>query len=159
MTGAGKFELRFANVDCRLRVWVDDKAIDFGTDADYPFEAPSTYDKDDAAAEGWTKANDLDEPAAIEVTGGVTLSTIVLWRDTFYTHTDNHKILHNRKQPSEPPEKFAETFHVQPGHFLCFGDNSSQSYDGRGWGQVPERLMLGRAVFTFWPAKRIGFIR
>jgi signal peptidase I len=39
------------------------------------------------------------------------------------------------------------------------GDNSSQSSDGRMWGLVPERLMLGRAVFIFWPVERIGFIK
>ena len=30
--------------------------------------------------------------------------------------------------------------------------------DSRKWGLVPERLMLGKAVFVFWPALRIGFI-
>ena len=147
MTKAGTYALRFANVDCRLRVWVDGEAIDFGGQSDYPYELSEKPDKDDSTGEGWSKVNDIDEPAAIEVRGGVTLANIVLWRDTFYTHTPGHKTL----QP--------ETFFVQPGHFLCFGDNSSQSHDGRGWGLVPERLMLGRAVFTFWPFRRIGFIR
>ena len=80
---------------------------------------------------------------------GATIASIVLWRDTHYTHSDNHTAE-------------LDTFYVQPGHFLCFGDNSAQSHDGRGWGQVPERLMLGRAVFTFfpvWPVFRLGFIR
>jgi signal peptidase I len=39
------------------------------------------------------------------------------------------------------------------------GDNSTQSSDSRDWGTVPERSMLGRAVFTFWPYNRVGFIR
>ena len=55
------------------------------------------------------------------------------------------------------------TFYVQPGHYLCLGDNSAQSSDSRKWGAVPERLMLGKAVFVFWPAypppSRIGFIK
>ena len=147
MTKAGKHALRFANVDCRLRVWVDDVAIDFGNEADYAFEAPTVFENDDVHQEGWTKINDKNEPAAIEVRGGVTISSIVLWRDTHYTNAD----------AARPPR--LETIYVQPGHFLCFGDNSAQSHDGRGWGLVPERLMLGRAVFTFWPFKRIGFIR
>ena len=149
MTGAGKYDLRFANVDCRLRVWVDGKAIDFGTEADYAFESPTTFDPNDTKREGWTTANDIKEPAAIEVQGDATISKIVLWRDTHYTHSDN--------RTAE-----LDTFYVQPGHFLCFGDNSAQSHDGRGWGLVPERLMLGRAVFTFfpvWPVFRLGFIR
>jgi type IV secretory pathway protease TraF len=52
-----------------------------------------------------------------------------------------------------------DTYYVQPGHYLCMGDNSSQSSDGRMWGLVPDRLMLGRAVFIFFPFDRIGFIR
>ena len=62
------------------------------------------------------------------------------------------------------------TYFVQPGHYLCLGDNSAQSSDGREWGTVPERLMLGRAVFVFAPfldpnawllprLDRVGFIR
>ena len=146
MTKADTYDLRFANVDCRLRVWVDGKAIDFGSEADYPYEAPTTFENTDTKSEGWTTANDIKEPAAIEVQGGVTISSIVLQRDTYYTHLDSK-------------EAELDTFYVQPGHFLCFGDNSAQSHDGRGWGLVPERLMLGRAVFTFWPRSRIGFIR
>ena len=146
MTAAGTYDLRFANVDCRLRVWVDGTAIDFGGASEYPYEAPTTLDPADTKGEGWTTANDIKEPAAIEVEGDAAIANIVLSRDTYYTHSDN-------------PDKELDTFYVQPGHFLCFGDNSSQSHDGRGWGLVPERLMLGRAVFTFWPRKRFGFIR
>ncbi len=142
-------DLRFANIDCRLRVWVNGTAIDFGTEVDYAFESPTTFETNDSKREGWTTANDIKEPAAIEVQGDATIASIVLWRDTHYTHSDNHNAE-------------LDTFYVQPGHFLCFGDNSAQSHDGRGWGQVPERLMLGRAVFTFfpvWPVFRLGFIR
>jgi len=147
MTKAGQYALRFANVDCRLRVWVDDKAIDFGKESDYAYEAPKTFDNADSKHEGWTTANDINEPAAIEVQGNVTISNITLWRDTYYTHNE-----------SGPRGGDLDTYYVHPGHFLCFGDNSAQSSDGRTWGQVPERLMLGRAVFVFWPFARIGFI-
>lgn len=150
MTKAGLYNLRFANVDCRLRVWIDDKAIDFGKESEYAFDSSSTTfeEGDQKRKEGWTVANDIKEPAAIEVQGNVTVSKMVLYRDTYYTHPN-----------PETREAEFETFYVQPGHFLCFGDNSAQSYDGRGWGLVPERLMLGRAVFTFFPWSRIGFIR
>ncbi|MFI5107182.1 MAG: S26 family signal peptidase, partial [Terriglobales bacterium] len=33
--------------------------------------------------------------------------------------------------------------YVQPGHYLCLGDNSQQSSDSGDWGVVPHRLMLG----------------
>ncbi len=40
---------------------------------------------------------------------------------------------------------------MQPGHYMCLGDNSAYSSDSREWGVVPERLMLGKAVFVFFP--------
>jgi signal peptidase I len=40
---------------------------------------------------------------------------------------------------------------VQPGHYLCLGDNSPESSDSRQWGAVPERLMLGRALAVYYP--------
>ncbi len=51
------------------------------------------------------------------------------------------------------------TLYVQPGHFLCLGDNSPESSDGRSWGLVPQRLMLGRALVVYYPFTRAGFIR
>src|SRR5262249_32027881 len=40
----GVYKLRFANVDCRLWVWVDDRRIDFDTEGDYSPAEPTTYD-------------------------------------------------------------------------------------------------------------------
>jgi hypothetical protein len=68
--------------------------------------------------------------------------------------------------PADPDtfRNFAEeapvaTFYVQPGHFLCLGDNSPESSDGRAWGLVPQRLLLGRALLVYWPVNRAGRIR
>ena len=49
--------------------------------------------------------------------------------------------------------------YVQPGHYLCLGDNSQASSDSRDWGLVPERLMLGRALLVYYPFDRVGRIR
>jgi signal peptidase I len=53
----------------------------------------------------------------------------------------------------------SRTMYVQPGHYLCLGDNSQQSSDSRDWGLVPQRLMLGRALAIYYPLDRIGPIR
>jgi signal peptidase I len=45
----------------------------------------------------------------------------------------------------------ATTTYVQPDHYWCLGDNSSASLDGRTWGLVPKRLMLGRALAVYYP--------
>lgn len=154
--GGGKHAVRFANVDCRLRVWVDDKPVDFGGKGDYdPPGQPARYEEDDREHEGWTKANDIDRPVCVGAKGGVTVSGLKVWRDTFYTHSRESSI--NKRYTGGRND--VSTYYVQPGHYLCMGDNSAQSSDGRIWGLVPERLMLGRAVFIFFPFERIGFIK
>jgi signal peptidase I len=50
----------------------------------------------------------------------------------------------------------ATTMYVQPDHYLCLGDNSSSSQDGRDFGSVPNRLLQGRALFVYWPFN-LGF--
>ena len=35
--------------------------------------------------------------------------------------------------------------------YLPMGDNTLNSYDGRYWGPVPRRQMLGPGVFAYWP--------
>jgi len=40
------------------------------------------------------------------------------------------------------------------------GDNSYNSSDSRYWGIVPERNVIGRGYFVYWPfSERWGFIR
>ncbi|MDR2863744.1 MAG: signal peptidase I [Puniceicoccales bacterium] len=36
-------------------------------------------------------------------------------------------------------------------HFFAMGDNSSNSYDSRGWGFVPEKEVIGRGFFILYP--------
>jgi signal peptidase I len=150
IAGAGVRRLKFANIDCSLRVWVDGRKIDFGSAGDYdPTPAPKEYDANDTRGEGWTQANDIDAPAGIGASHGVEVSKLKLWRDTYFTPVSNGFRI----------AEIADAFHVQPGHYLCFGDNSAQSSDSRVWGSVPERLMLGKASFVFFPLDRIGFIK
>jgi signal peptidase I len=143
----GVHKLRFANVDCRLWVWVDEKRIDFGPSGEYSPVEPTTYDPEDKDKEGWTRANDIEAPAGIGARGQVAaVRHIKLFRDVYYTR-------------SSGDQTEADIYYVQPGHYLCLGDNSAQSSDSRRWGAVPERLMLGKAVFVFFPVGRIGFIK
>src|SRR5262249_56221990 len=69
----GSYRLRFANVDDRLTVWVDDRL---------PFGDGVVYDP--PAQRGPTPENDL-QPAGVGVRGAtVTVSKLQLWRDTYY---------------------------------------------------------------------------
>jgi signal peptidase I len=132
---------------------VNDQPIDFGSDADYtPDPPPSEYEPEDRLQEGWTRANDIDAPASLGAKGEVSFSGLKLWRDTYFTYSDGGP-------PFEGVAEYADSYYVQPQHYLCLGDNSAQSSDSRKWGTVPERLLLGRAVAIFFPLNRIGIIR
>lgn len=53
-----------------------------------------------------------------------------------------------------------ETFTVPPHSYFALGDNSYNSSDSRYWGIVPERNVIGRGYFVYWPfSSRWGFIR
>jgi signal peptidase I len=170
LTKPGTYKVRFANVDERLVVWVDGR-LPFGDGVPYstpPERAPT--------------ANDL-EPASVGTRGGsVHVHKLTLWRDTYYTYQTGgnnpawadspevqqyqndakglHKFL---SDPSRFKEAFnnlpGTTYYVQPGHYLCLGDNSPESSDSRTWGLVPQRLLLGRALFVYYPFWPFGMNR
>lgn len=43
------------------------------------------------------------------------------------------------------------------GEYLPLGDNSSSSSDGRVWGFVPAKNLMGKALLVFWPALPLNF--
>jgi signal peptidase I len=154
--GKGTYRLRLANVDDRLTVWVDD-ALPFGEGLAY---AP-------APKFGPTKENDL-EPASVGAAGAaVTVRKLRLHRAPYYTTAA-------RGSPHQPDVDFdpanpdtwgklsdapVATFHVQAGHYFLLGDNSQESSDSRSWGVVPDRLLLGKAFFVYYPFGRAGRLR
>jgi signal peptidase I len=143
----GTHRVRFANVCERLTVWVDDDLV-FGDGVKYP-----------PADTAGPTANDL-APASIGLRGAVaSVSHLSLWRDTYYTHGVRFQDAESLGADAHSdPAKWTDLqrltprfFYVQPGHYLCFGDNSPASSDSRTWGMVPERLLLGRALMVYFP--------
>ena len=154
----GSYQLRFANMDDRLTVWIDD-ALVFGDGVE--LETPTKLVP--------TVGNDLERPVSIGSRNAkVAVSKIKVYRDTYYTTARDNKPTEvdcPTFQPDDPKtwsalgEVAPSTYYVQPGHFLCMGDNSPQSSDGRSWGLVPQRLLLGRALLVYYPFSRAGRIR
>ncbi len=55
--------------------------------------------------------------------------------------------------------RMEDTFVVPRDHFFVLGDNSRHSLDGRYWGAVPSRDLVGRAFMVYWPfSSRTGWI-
>lgn len=154
--GPGTYQLRFANVDDRLCLWV--KSGSWGTDKLIEFDAPTTY-----VPPALPKPTDADLiPAAIAAKGAsVKVSHIRLERDIYYRSefvVDPHdysrqprskeeyesyskeplnRLLGNPaewyaeyKANSEPPAVFAK---LGPDEFFVMGDNSPRSKDSRLW--------------------------
>jgi signal peptidase I len=145
----GTYQLRFANVDERLTLWVDNRL---------PFADTHKVDYSAPRRRGPT-GNDL-EPASIGVRGaGVSVKKLKLWRDTYYTvdASGADASLSGADDWSDPKsweslrQLHGKTLYVQPDHYLCLGDNSPKSSDGRSWGLVPKRLLLGRAMLVYYP--------
>jgi signal peptidase I len=52
--------------------------------------------------------------------------------------------------------QFPKTITVPAGHYFMMGDNRGDSDDSRYWGPVERDWIIGDAVVTYWPPKRIN---
>jgi signal peptidase I len=161
LKGPGTYQVRFANVDDRLTVWVN-RELPFGDGVDYAVNYMRPVN------ERGPQANDL-QPASVGSKGAtVEVRHLKLWRDVYYTQDGaSPDARHGNLAEvdwSEPKtwgplrELDFKTYYVQPRHYFCLGDNSAYSADSREWGLVPERLMLGRALMVYYPFNRAGAI-
>jgi Signal peptidase, peptidase S26 len=152
---AGSYRLRFGNVDERLLVWVN-ASLPFGEGVPYPA----------LSRPGPTAENDLRWPASIGAReADVEVARLWLWQDTYYGANASSPDAGVEVDFGDPTEWEPlrdlpiRTYYVQPGHYFVLGDNSPESSDSRSWGLVPERLLLGRTFFLYYPFSRMGPVR
>lgn len=178
---AGRHQIRFANVDDRLTLYVDGRL---------PFGDGVSFEAGDAVA---PTTADLDPVGIASQGAAVAVSDLVLTRDIYYTlqpgRVDYDSLELDDPLPTDPvavfewladPSKFAafgklgpRDYAIAPGRYMMFGDNSPWSRDGRDWWrsdqmdpsrpgsgwddsgreswEVPEALLVGKAFCVYWP--------
>ena len=73
---------------------------------------------------------------------------------------DGYRGYSNPAYPAQYLTTPESSFTVPPHSFFALGDNSYNSSDSRYWGVVPERNVIGRGYFVYWPfSNRWGFVR
>lgn len=161
-SGHRAFKIDFTNVDYRVTVRVDDQVLIQST--------PEQYHPDIEQLLREYKEQQPPPRPAISIDAAdqsCDLSHVQLWRDVYY--------INDGRQMTDPPQFFwgspDRPIHLsdKPGdrEYYVLGDNSLISGDARYWsdpielpaenlrvqsGRVPERFMLGKAFFVYWPA-------
>lgn len=174
LKGKGRYRVAFANVDDRLTLMIDGRAVG---EPGFEFET--------GEANPVPTEQDL-EPAAMAVRNAkVEASDLVVKRDIYYTQRPgehDYDLVWDEHQPTSPAELFdfladAATFpklgrlrfhdyEISPDRFFMLGDNSPSSSDSRRWGtrdvawddsgerrswEVPRQLLTGKAFYIYWP--------
>lgn len=173
--GTGRYQVRFANVDDQLRLWVDGREIEF--DSATTFEPLGNHVP--------TEADLL--PAGIASRGvQMEISRLRLLRDLYYIADDRASngpladydfnqgyggLSGGIRPTANEVEELLSTpelwsffsgfrkveFELGEGQFLALGDNSGESRDSRLWAgegigpEVPRDLLIGKALFIYWP--------
>ena len=160
--GAGRSRhVEFVNADYRVSVRVDGREVVATSPADYAPDVAAKLADYESGREG-------PKPTVRVSAEGQAcrLQHVRLFRDVYYTNVRS-------KIPREAmawasPEQFPDGLvTLGPTDYFVLGDNSLISGDARTWthavslpyedidvpaGRVPERFLLGRAFFVYWPA-------
>ncbi len=180
--GSGTYAFRFTNVDNELRLWVNDRLVNFG--------APVTYTPKQDVVPKWSDTDPGDLlPVGIGTSSvEMTLTRVRVYRDVYYiafgtqyNHGRHSGAIVDYAADGHPgwnvppdneiraiitdPKSWATTnlfksrreaiFDLEDRQYFPLGDNSAESSDARLWdlGQqfVPEHMLIGKALFVYWP--------
>lgn len=76
----------------------------------------------------------------------------------------NGTVFRNGAPLSEPyinatPDYAMPPVRVPEGYVFVLGDNRRNSYDSHAWGFLPEKNIIAKAMFRYWPLDRIGVMK
>ena len=152
--------IEFSNSDYRVRLKIAGRTVIETTDAQYAPDVAALL-KDELADEA-----EPTPQAEIEARGGpCAVRHLSLWHDVYHTSRDQFGNFTRFASPYGFPDNVVR---LGEGEYFPLGDNPFLSGDARIWtngvelpyegdlsvegGRVPERFMLGRAFFVYWPA-------
>lgn len=155
-------ELVFENVDYRVALRVNGREVLATTPQQYGPDLMTLY-----ADEAARRQPPLPEIGIDAVGHAAKLSRLSLWRDVYYSNR-TQQIGHKNPLWGHPdqPITLARGSGGRSEYFVL-GDNSPLSLDARFWddpvrlpweslevadGRVPERFLLGKAFYVYWPA-------
>ncbi|MBN2578573.1 MAG: signal peptidase I [Pirellulales bacterium] len=161
LRGPGTYQVRFANCDQKLYLWINEKST--------AFDQPTEYGD---LGNHQPQPEDL-QPVGIASAGAdVTVRHLKIFRDIHYIAAKSYASFYDyRLMPplldkGQEMELFSEPrdwscfnpsniesleIPISKHHYFVLGDNSAKSSDGRVWGSVPEKMMIGKAFFIYWP--------
>ena len=173
--GPGSYHLTLANFDRQLVLWVNGTPISF--DAPTTYE-PLDNDRPQSSAED---PGDLEPAGIASEGAGARVSHLRLLRDIYYIATSgglwvadydsaapvfagmsydklfefwSTPALWNKSRGNLFDERREALFPLAADQFFVLGDNSPLSQDARLWSgerYVARDLLVGKAIFIFWP--------
>jgi signal peptidase I len=178
MNTSGQLMVEFSNVDYRVTLRLNGRDVIQTTPEDYQPDVKALLKlhrqrqklmEDRATSE---QIRSVFGPPRVELSAekqACTLAHLSLWRDVYYTpHYSNSPYQKPLIGSPEQPISLHRRDANYDNEYFVLGDNSILSADARSWtvpvdllasedlyadpGRVPERFMLGKAFFVYWPA-------
>lgn len=167
----GRYRLMWANVDDQLLLWVNNRVVRFDPPAEFPplgNDRPSAEDLEPA----WIEAQggelrvgrlklyrDVYYIAVRGAPGSPRREVICDFTSTGGEPLTAEAIHRTLSQWQIYASRRSEMFHfpLREGQYFVVGDNSAESMDSRLWEDrnfeyyVREELLIGKALFVFWP--------